>query len=228
MSTMPASISYATTTPDTEAQVLCAKCTGQTTHKVLASVNVDGQDGHDRHQFFWSERYQTIQCLGCKTISFRKQWEDSESYDRGYNGELVADVSEALYPPRLAGLRGLGMERHMLPSIVIEIYDETLTALSNSQPVLAGIGLRALLEAVCKEKKAAGSNLNDKIDALVTQAVLTPSGATLLHKIRSLGNAAAHEATPHTDSQLSLAMSVVEHLLQDVYILPEKMKAEFN
>lgn len=161
-------------------------------------------------------------------MSFRHTSSNSENYDYDDDGRIVNDVTEALYPPRREGVKGFGNDRFLLPGTIVRLYDETLSALNNSQPVLAGIGVRALLEAVCKERSALGDNLYSKIDNLVDQRLLTPNGAEFLHKIRSLGNAAAHEATPHTDSQLALAMSVVEHLLQDVYILPQKMKAEFK
>jgi hypothetical protein len=66
------------------------------------------------------------------------------------------------------------------------------------------------------------------MDDLTTKSVLTPAGAEILHKIRTLGNAAAHEVKPHSEKQLGLAMDVVEHLLTDVYILPRRVAAEFG
>jgi hypothetical protein len=33
---------------------------------------------------------------------------------------------------------------------------------------------------------------------------------------------------PHSEKQLGLAMDVVEHVLNDVYIIPEKVEAEFG
>lgn len=54
------------------------------------------------------------------------------------------------------------------------------------------------------------------------------SGAAILHKIRSLGNAAAHEVKPHSNKQLALAMDIIEHLLKDVYILPKQVETEFE
>ena len=226
---MNPSIRTSPTLPGTEDTVLCSRCTGKTAHVVLASVDLDGEQPiDDRNTYWWSEQYQTVQCLGCKTVSFRQRSSNSEDYDFDERNEVCHEVTEALYPPRREGLKGFGNDRFLLPPTVVRVYDETLSALNNAQPVLAGIGVRALVELVCKEKKASGKNLYSQIDDLVTQQVLTPNGAEFLHKIRSLGNAAAHEATPHTDSQLALAMSVVEHLLQDVYILPQKMKAEFK
>lgn len=101
-------------------------------------------------------------------------------------------------------------------------------ALSNQAPVLTGIGLRALLETVCKEKNATGHDLLKKIDSLVSSGILTPASAAILHKIRALGNAAAHEVKPHSDKQLGLAMDIVQHLLKDVYILPKQVGSEFE
>ena len=135
---------------------------------------------------------------------------------------------EKLYPPRIAGIKGLGDESVYLPQKIKQIYEETLTALSVNSPVLAAIGLRVLVEAVCKEKEASGGDLYNKIDSLVEKQVLTPVGAKILHKIRTIGNAAAHEVKPHNERQLSLALEIVEHLLKDVFILPKQVEAEFE
>ena len=87
--------------------------------------------------------------------------------------------------------------------------------------------MRALIETICKEKGTAGKYLNNKIDDLVKKGFLTPVGAKTLHKIRTLGNDAAHEVKPHSEKQLSLAMDVAEHLLDEVYILPKQIDDEF-
>lgn len=67
-----------------------------------------------------------------------------------------------------------------------------------------------------------------KKDDLVAKQILTPAGSAILHKIRTLGNVAAHEVKPHSDKQLRLAMDVVEHVLNDVYIIPTKVEVEFG
>lgn len=124
-----------------------------------------------------------------------------------------------LYPSRLEGRHKLD-KSDLLPKEIIRIYNETHAALCNNLSVLAGIGIRALIETICKEKSAQGSNLEKKIDSLVTMGVLTPDGAEILHSLRILGNEAAHEVKPHTEITLGIAMDVVEHLLKGVYILP--------
>lgn len=215
-------------TQGTEIELPCLKCAGKTTHKALVSVDVQGSDGDRNYSFDWYDDHQIVQCMGCKALSYRIASRNSEEYFQVSEDEFEYDITEKLYPPRLEGIKGLGDETHYLPTKIRQIYDETLLALSVQSPVLAGIGLRALLEGVCQEREAIGTDLFKKIDSLVEQRVLTPASAVILHKIRALGNAAAHEMKPHSDKQLALAMGIVEHLLKDVYILPKQADSEFS
>ena len=211
-----------------EEKVPCSKCNSKTYHKVLVSIDKSGEEHDGDFDYYWNAHYQIIQCQGCKTISFRKASSNSEDYEPLGQNEYEIVVYEDVYPSRVEGRRGLDAELHYLPSKVQGIYVETLKALNSKSPILAGIGLRALVETVCHEKKADGANLLKKIDDLTSKNVLTPVGAQILHKIRSLGNAAAHEVKPHSEKQLGVAMDVIEHLLVDVYILPKQVKAEFE
>jgi hypothetical protein len=213
---------------DPEQSVACTKCSGKTSHRVLAIVNVNGSEGDSNYSFDWHTGHELIQCLGCKTISYRTVSSNSEDYFRDEHGDTIYETAEKLYPLRINGVKGLGDEAIYLPPKIRQIYDETLTALSVSAPILAAIGLRALVETVCKEKNADGHDLFKKIDSLVDKRVLTPMGANILHKIRTIGNAAAHEVKPHSESQLLLALDIVEHLLKDVFILPKQVEAEFG
>ena len=211
-----------------EYEISCIKCTGKTTHKVVTSTEIRGHTGDSHYDYYWSVDYQIIQCLGCKSISFRQEDSNSEDYYQIDEDEFEYGTVEKIYPSRVEGIKSLGNEKHYLPSNVRTIYDETLTALSNQSPILAAIGLRALLETVCKEKKAEGNDLFKKIDSLTAKKILTPAGAIILHKIRSLGNSAAHEVKPHSEKQLALAMDIIEHMLKEVYILPKQADTEFE
>jgi len=201
----------------------CGKCFVETRHLVLQSVDIDGKALD--WDYYYTDNFQIVQCQGCDSISFRKCHSDSENmgWDEERNEGFHIDKIE-LYPNRVAGRHKL-RQAHFLPFEVSRIYDETHAALCNRQPILAGIGIRALVETVCKEKSAAGSNLEQKIDNLVNMGVLTQAGAETLHSMRILGNEAAHEVKPHSEETLNLAMDVVEHLLNDVYILPAITKS---
>ena len=199
----------------------CGRCSSETSHKVSASIDVTGEALD--WDFSYYENYQIVQCQGCKSFSFRKCSTDSEDNYQDEEGETHYPVTQNLYPSRVAGRHELN-SKQLLPDKIKRVYEETHSALCNKLPVLAGIGIRALVETVCKEKSADGSNLAKKIDSLVKLGILTTDGAVILHKLRILGNESAHEVTPHSETTLGTAMDVVEHLLSGVYILPEKAK----
>jgi hypothetical protein len=212
-----------------EVQLPCSKCDGKTYHLVRSSLDISGKESHiSGGAFWWESHYQIIQCQGCKTISFRMCSTNSEDFEPDDEGHFVEVVSENLYPSRVEGRKGLDEGVWHLPSKVRRIYAETLQALNSQSPVLAGIGLRALVETVCEEKSAEGGNLMQQIDDLTLKGILTPAGTKILHKIRTLGNAAAHEVKPHSEQQLGIALDVIEHLLIDVYILPKQVEAVFD
>lgn len=208
-------------------RLLCNQCDNDTAHKVLVSVDNRGSEGSGNHSVDWHNAHQLLECQGCQDITSRTIFSNSEDYVHDDDGATIYIENETLYPPRMAGRKGL-VDDYIVPREIMAMYLETHQALVGSSPILTGIGLRALLEAICKERNADGKDLYKKIDNLVEQRVLTPQGASVLQHIRSLGNQAAHEAKPHDVKQLSLAMEVIEHLIKDVYILPAKTKHLFK
>jgi Domain of unknown function (DUF4145) len=205
-------------TKDEEYWLPCGKCNGKTCHNVVVSVDVSGGDPSGYYDY--NETYQVVQCQGCKMHSFRKNEINSEDcVEDEESGETVYLNHEELYPSRVAGRHKLS-QAHFLPHAVARIYNETHAALCSKQPILAGIGIRALIETVCKEKSAKGRDLEKKIDDLVSLGVLTNDGAEILHGLRILGNVSAHEVQLQSEDTLGIAMDVVEHLLKGVYILP--------
>ena len=125
--------------------LLCGECHTETKHRVLQSVNIDGGD---EVTDWWIDQYQIVQCLGCETISFRSCRDSSD----------MPIPRVEIYPSRVAGRHQLS-NSHLLPFEVARIYNETHSALCNKMSILAGIGIRALIEAICKEKAASGKNL---------------------------------------------------------------------
>jgi hypothetical protein len=205
----------------------CAECSNTTRHEVLASVELLGS----YPAIDWKEIFQIVQCRGCETLSFRKVSTNSEAWDGYYepDGSPVQVYREEIetYPSREIAREPVE-DFNTLPPKVRLIYVETLNALSSNQPVLAGIGIRAIVETICKDANSPGSNLSSRIDGLVGLGKLSSDGAATLHKLRVLGNAAAHDVVPHDEDQLALGLDVVEHVLEALYILPKKMGDAFG
>lgn len=196
-------------TKDKEIWVPCSSCGKGTAHKVLCSVTMKGYAPQAEINF--EEECQIVVCQGCKSISFRKECWDSEDCAK----------TEELYPSRHS-VRPMLKDTYAIPSQVLHIYEETNAALCSGHLILAGIGVRALVESVCNERGAEGKNLESRIDDMVTKGLVTKDGAEILHSTRLMGNKAAHEVKAHKQSILEDAMEIVEHMLSTVYIIPEK------
>lgn len=203
--------------------VLCLTCNRQTNHKVINSAEYVSEYAVPSFSIDAYDNYQIIECQGCEAISFRHSHCDSEHIDVDEWGQAEYSETEKLFPPRYQGRPDLDGWNN-LPQKVRSIYKETLSAFRSGIPILTGIGLRAIVETICVERKAAGKDLLSKIDDLVTQHALTPDGALILHSLRVMGNEAAHEVKPHSLEKLNIAFDVVEYVLQGVYILPERAK----
>ncbi|MFB3896168.1 MAG: DUF4145 domain-containing protein [bacterium] len=201
-----------------EIWVPCERCGKETVHLALTKVKLhdESEDGDIQ---VWHQYY-TIKCLGCKTVSFCEEHQCTEDCDP-WSGELIN--FQSVYPCRIA-CRPLLDDIYDLPQGVATIYKETHKALSDKLAILAGIGLRAIVEAVCNERNTQGNNLNEKIDDLNKQGILTKDACDILHAIRLLGNDAAHKTQGNTEKELFTAFEVVEHLLKTVYIIPQKAK----
>ncbi|HXB23567.1 MAG TPA: DUF4145 domain-containing protein [Gemmatimonadaceae bacterium] len=170
----------------------------------------------------WTD-FQIIQCQGCEWISFREVTRNTEDWDHDpETGMQVLEerVETHFTVPDRAPMDGVDL----LPKGVRQVYDETLRAFDKQMPVLTAIGIRALVEAVCMQRKATGRALESQIDALVTQGVLTKASASVLHRIRLMGNAAAHEIKPPQHRALGVALDVVEHTLNGVYVLQRRAR----
>ena len=193
-------------------------CKGHTKHVVICSVQKFGRV--EETDLDWFIDYEIIMCLGCETFSFRKENYDTDNLDPYTLNYMKTHVH---YPRRRGAQAELELSffnRFELPSNLLNIYHETNVALDNQLRVLAGVGMRTILETVCKDKNAKGKNLAEKIDGLVSNKILTEDGAKILHQVRLLGNESAHEVQPKSKEQLDLAWEVIVNLLQNIYVLP--------
>ena len=204
-------------TKDAVREVICNRCDNTTNHVVCNSV--ESYWGNEDIQ--GSDTYEIIRCSGCDSISFRTSSSNSDDYEQDDDGNYFSNETIEIYPNRLMG-RSVLDGVYSLPDKVRSIYNETHIALCTKLKILAGVGIRALIEAVCSEESAKGSNLEKKIDNLVIKEVLTKRSAAILHKTRLLGNQAAHEIKAASDAELDVAFDIVENLLETVYIIPKK------
>ncbi len=225
-------------TKDQLISVQCATCNRATKHRVLASYDEDGKAYVPDDPSIcvdWSDYYQVVRCQGCETVSFRHFHWFSEDVDQSNDDD---GSTERLYPKRSANtINPKGF--YNVPPNLRRIYGELVDCFNNDSFILCAAGLRALVEGICVQqgvmsrpvqvpakgggmKTVQSKNLEVLIAGLQEKGLLTQSSAQTLHEHRYLGNSAVHELARPSETELKLAIEIVEHTLEQLYELPEK------
>lgn len=190
----------------------CASCDRETWHDIMFR-HVDSE-----YEYRVDTAYYVVRCKGCRTISFRKVVSDFEAAYPISEDEWEVPKDINVYPSVLMGHKEL-QDVSDVPNPVREVYRQSVRAIRDDANILAGIGLRATIEAICNERSINGRTLDKRIDALAKTGLISQKDAERLHAIRFLGNDAAHEVR-HSDSKsLLIALRIIEHLLVNLYIL---------
>lgn len=123
----------------------CISCSCETNHSVLSEHTESYRDDYSCNY-----AYQITECMGCNTKSFRRVFEDIESAYQIGDDEWEVPTSIDVYPKFIKGHRSLNGD-YCLPDVVGRIYKEVLLAMQEDALILAGLGLRGTIEAVCND-----------------------------------------------------------------------------
>jgi hypothetical protein len=201
-------------------KVKCPDCGGGfKNHVVLCEHTKTWAD--NENQEHGATTYQVCQCQGCDEVRFRvDDW--STYYIDPYTGEAESTIT--VYPEFVGNQREPAVTESLadVAPQVDRIYRETVKALNAGTLILAGAGLRAVVEAICQHENAKGGDLKQKIDALVKQGKLAHAQAGLLHEERYLGNDAIHEVEPPSQSEIEDGLVIVEALLTTLYVAAQR------
>lgn len=192
----------------------CRVCKRETNHIIVAEYVRGGRD--EKYEVDWSSHNEILECQGCETVSFRHVSSNTDCVD--YETGKLEEFIE-IYPD-LTKTREPIPDSDEFPAPTRRVYLETLTVLSGNAPILAAIGIRAIIESICKDLKTGKRNLEKNIDALADLGHLSKGQAELLHKHRFMGNVAAHEIQPAKPANLIAALEITETLLKTIYVLP--------
>ena len=195
----------------------CNNCNKKTNHEVLCKHEVPGPE-----EYHCRTDYSIVRCLGCDHVSFRYLFNDFEqAYQIGPDqDDWDYPVEEKTYPFEInnSGIDDLSY----VPEIVQSIYNETLSALREEALILAGLGFRATIEAICNDQNIPGRNLETRITNLWKGGLISKRDSERLHSIRFLGNDAAHDIKTPSKRPIRTAQKIIEHLIVTVYILSKE------
>lgn len=196
----------------------CRSCKRNTKHTTLgeASQRSDPDAYHDETKYF------LLECNGCETISFRKEYHDYESYYPISHDEYEHEIIVETFPHYIKDHNPIESLTD-IPRIVKGIYQESVLAIQEGAFTLAGLGLRATIEAICNDKDVTGKNLQIRINAMSRSGMISKSDAERLHAIRFMGNDAAHEIKKAKKQSVLIALKIIEHILLSVYVFEDEV-----
>lgn len=191
--------------------IYCSACGNDTNQSILFLKKIKTPNSDHKEDFC------VIECKGCSTTSFLHTihipgtdpfysvYPDNEVYSSSYTFLPDEDTDE-------------------LPKVIRELYDEVRESFTNDSAILAGIGLRTLVEAVCINQRIVGSNLQQKIKGLQQKGLISKSEEPILDKLRLIGNSSAHKMKKLSMNKLEYALGIVNHVLRSIYVLPKLNK----
>jgi len=213
-------------------KVFCIQCKQETNHKVIHETK---KSFNHNDEIFADGLWQIIECKGCEEITFREVWINSEDTDP-YDGSPIENIK--LYPIRSKDILPI-KPFYNVPFKVRNIYREMIDAFNNGMFVLCSGGLRATIEGICNSKgildgpvkrnkngtvvNKRSKDLQGKISGLFENGLLTKQHAEILHQHRFLGNEALHTLDQPTKEELKIAIEIIEHTLDNLYELSEKV-----
>lgn len=196
----------------------CRSCKRKTKHTDLGgtSQRSDPEEYHDETKYF------LLECNGCETVSFRKEYHDYESYYQVSHDEYAHEITVETFPHYIKDHNPIESLTD-IPRIVKGIYQESILAIQEGAFTLAGLGLRATIEAICNDKNVTGKNLQIRINAMSRSGMISKSDAERLHAIRFMGNDAAHEIKKAKKQSVLIALKIIEHILLSVYVFEDEV-----
>lgn len=186
-----------------EKPIYCNTCRNATRHRFVASHKyLHAVENGD--QILWV-------CAGCDTATME------DYYSAAYFDD---DHKESIFHPKRTEHSRRPKYFSHLPEKLTKLYGEVINANDLNLAVLCAIGLRALLEGICADKKIAGRDLAEKIDAMIS--VVPGNIVKTLHGFRFMGNNAAHELESPQEFELRFAIDLMEDILNFLYDLDYK------
>lgn len=199
--------------------IKCKYCGGDfKNHEILQEY----KETNDHVHYSSYGTYQICKCKGCNNVVFRQEISDDADYDHDEDGNIILAKNITVFPHDNTDERTSKFNYSSLPVKVEEIYNETLLAINVDAKVLACVGVRGIVESICKDVGIKDGNLLSKINKLKDENFLTSAQAEVLHEARYIGNDAIHEFRIPSTTDLENVLEIIEIMLNTIYILPIK------
>jgi len=108
-----------------------------------------------------------------------------------------------------------------IQSLLNEIY----VAIHEDLRVLAGNGIRTILDMVMTRKVGDVGDFAAKLSAVENAGLVSKSNREFLEVTIKAGSASAHRGFKPTQTDLNLLLDITENLISSIYVLPGEVKS---
>ena len=166
-------------------------------------------DGSMEEHFTWT----LLKCKVCNMITLIQVYTDETMCNEEHGQEFY---KENIYP-----LNNYNMKN--VPNKISSAFEAALKV-KNIDLKICMMGMRRVLELICKDNSARGRNLEAKIEDMINKNIFPREMESAYTIIRKVGNDAAHSdrlnlSVRDVDEIFSLLYSIINYL----YIIPSKM-----
>jgi hypothetical protein len=208
-------------------RIFCNCCKGETNHLLRARYSRPRKvaDGEDVFHVRNSAAYEIFDCGELRSSIWSCAGCDEETFELEHRYiEEGFEGNGSFFPTRLEeqpedSIQPKGFK--VLNPELDRLYREVIASFARDCLLLCTIGLRALVEKVCRDKGLTERNLEHRIDEL-SRFLPSLNVIEALHEFRFAGNAAAHELQALTRDDARKAIEVMEDLLSFLYDLDYK------
>lgn len=140
-------------------------------------------------------------------------------------GAIVLEIDDQV--SRVIGQHPPGGGEHLdilhLPDPVARHYRDARVAYDCGLPDLAAVALRRCLEAASAHHGHGQGPLFTRIAALADAGLITRPFVEVLHHVRQLGNAGAHDQPPVPDQAVHRALAFTTQVLRNLFEIPAQL-----
>lgn len=170
-----------------------------------------GYDSNEiEEHFYWT----LLKCPVCKKVSLVQQFTDETMFDSDNGNRYFFE--DNVYPLNQYKMDNVPNHISSTFSAALKVKDIDID--------LCLVGLRKVLELICKDNKAVGRTLEKKIEDMIQKNIFPKEMEVAYWVIRQAGNKAVHDKnSKFTKYDIDEIAILLYSIINYLYIIPKKM-----
>ncbi len=206
----------------------CRRCGGSRHHVVLHEKTITWAD--DNSPVDGGDKWSTLQCAGCHTITFVHSHWFSEDYEMGDHGPEPI-VHRDLFPPAPPRpvpewVPHLVLYLKMDESWVAWLLQDVYSAYGLEAYSLAAMGARAIVDHLVPSRAGDKGTFMQKLERLEQKALITAVQVQILDAAFDAGSASAHRGYRPTADDFNILLDITETLIHQICVNPAKAASQ--